>query len=143
MLTELQRLHRDILANLDELDVLTAQAQPPMDRLPAVRLMLTRSSRARTILLGRAYDQLIMFAPPERKAGIQALKAEDKDNLVNSMQHIGAWTLREIAGRWSEYCAASNTMRSAMRERVRREAELIYPLLSDPAVRASLANLVR
>jgi hypothetical protein len=134
MLTELQRLHADILASLDELDALTAQPRPPMDRLPSVRLALTRASRARTMLLERRYDQLIARATSEQKAAILSLKAEGKDNLVTSTQHIGAWTLREIAGRWPEYCAASSTIRSAMRQRIRKEAALIYPLLSGPAV---------
>ncbi|WP_138995789.1 hypothetical protein [Sphingomonas sp. PAMC 26621] len=131
MLTELQRLHAGILAGLDELDALTAQPDPPMDRIPAVRLAITRASRARTMLLERIYDQLVTRAPLEQKARILVLKEEGKDNLAASTGHIGIWTLREIAGRWHDYRAASNTMRYAMRRRIKNEAELIYPLLSD------------
>lgn len=132
MITELKRLHGVILASLDELDVLTAQPDAQMDRLPAVRLTLTRASRARTMPLERLYNQLILQSQPERKAAIQALKDQGKDNLILSVQHIGSWTLREIAKRWPEYCIASKTMRSSMRQRIKKEVALIYPFLSEP-----------
>jgi len=132
MLGELQRLHAEILARLDEMDELTARPQPPMDRLPAARHALTRASRARTILLERVYDRLITEAEPDRRSAIEALKAESKAGLISSTEHIGSWTLREIASRWPEYCAASAVMRAKMRERIKNEVRLIYPLLSLP-----------
>jgi hypothetical protein len=131
MLEQLRRLHADILAKLDALDALTSLPQPPMDRLPALRQALTRSSRARTMLLERAYDQLIADAPPARKAGLELLRAQGKDNLITSTQHIGSWTLRQIADRWPDYCAASTKIRADMRQRIRSEKELIYPLLAE------------
>ena len=131
MLETLRRLHDDILAKLDALEALTSLPQPPMDRLPALRQALTRSSRARTMLLERAYDQLIAEASPAKKAALEALKADGKDNMITSTRHIGSWTLREIGDRWPEYCAASATMRADMRKRIRSEKDLIYPLLAD------------
>jgi hypothetical protein len=130
MLSNLQQLHADILAGLDELEALTAEPQPPMDRLPAVRLSLTRASKARMRFLERLYDQLITRAPSAQKAAILTLKAEGTDNLVASSRHIGTWTLREIDARWFDYCAASNTMRHRMRQRIQEEANLLYPMLS-------------
>jgi len=131
MLDKLRQLHADILAKLDELDALTSLPQPPMDRLPALRQALTRSSRARTMLLERVYDRLIADAPLAKKAGLEALKAEGKYNMITSTQHIGSWTLRQIADRWPDYCAASAQMRADMRKRIRSEKELIYPLLAE------------
>lgn len=131
MLDQLRRLHADILAKLDELEALTSLPQPPMDRLPALRQALTRSSRARTMLLERAYDQLIAGAPADKKASLELLKAGGKDNLITSTRHIGSWTLREIADRWSDYRAASTKMRADMRQRIKSEKDLIYPLLAE------------
>lgn len=82
------------------------------------------------MLLERLYDRLVASAPESKKPAIEALKAEGKEGLIASTQHIGSWTLREIANRWPEYRAASAAMRAKMRQRIRREAELIYPLLS-------------
>ncbi|WP_157082780.1 hypothetical protein [Sphingomonas asaccharolytica] len=131
MLEMLRRLHDDILAKLDALEALTSLPQPPMDRLPALRQALTRSSRARTMLLERAYGQLIAECPPAKKAALEVLKTSGKDNLITSTQHIGSWTLRQIADRWPEYCAASTRMRADMRQRIRSEKDLIYPLLAE------------
>lgn len=131
MLLQLKQLHAAILSNLDELETLTAMPQPPMDRLPAVRLLLTRASRSRTMLLEGTYGELIARAPPERKVALEALRAEGKDGLVRSGGHIGTWTIREVTCRWSDYCAASNVMQAAMRIRIRKEAALVYPLLAD------------
>lgn len=131
MLTELQHLHHTILAKLDELDVLTKEAEPPINRLPAARLALTRASRARTLHLEACYDALIAQAPAHRKAALEALRAEGKSRTIESVKHIGSWTLREILKRWPEYCDASNAMRAAMRKRVREEAALLYPSQSD------------
>ena len=130
MLEELQRYHATILDHLREMDELTAQGEPPMSRLTATRLALTRASRARTLLIERAQRELAGTIRPEEKRALDALVAEGKNNLVVSAQHIGSWTLREIEKRWADYCRASNEMRAAMRRRVAQEAELVYPLLA-------------
>ena len=130
MLDKLRRLHEDILAKLDELEVLTSLPQPPMDRLPALRQSLTRSSRARTMLLEQVYDRLIAESAPAKKAALELLKSDGKDNMITSTQHIGSWTLRQIADHWPDYCAASTKMRADMRTRIKAEKDLIYPLLA-------------
>lgn len=139
MLKKLQQLHASIIVSLDEMDTLTAMPQPAMDRLPAVRLALTRASRARTVLLERTYDELISRAPLGEQAALRALRAEGKENLVKSICHIGTWTLRDVTSRWPEYCLASNTIRAEMRARVRKEAALTYPLLADLSVNLLVA----
>ena len=131
MVGELQRLHAELSAQLDALDALIAQPEPPMEKLPGVRLALTRASRARTIFLTRLYGQLIARAPSSQKAALEALRAEANGQMLASAEHIGSWTLNEIAARWPEYRAASDKMRAAMRQRIKREAQLVYPLLAD------------
>ncbi|MEP9359928.1 hypothetical protein [Sphingomonas sp. KR3-1] len=133
VLSELQRLHGQILANLDELEALTALGEPPMHRLSAVRLALTRASRARTMLLDRLYPTLIAGAGAADRAVLERLRGEAKDNLVTSVNHIGNWTVREITARWADYCTASHALRAAMRDRIAREIAVVYPLLADRA----------
>jgi hypothetical protein len=131
MLAELQLWHAKVLAGLDEMDALTAQHQPPMDRLAAARLNLTKSSRRRSAILERAYPQLMTRLGPDQKARLQALKEQGANNLATSSRHISTWTLREISERWPEYRSASYEIRSAMRQRIRDEARLVYPLLTE------------
>lgn len=134
MLDELLRLHEEILAQLEAMDRHTAELAPPMDRLPATRQALTRASRARTILLEQHYDRLISVAPVTQRAAIEALRDEGRSNLTVSTQHIGSWPIKEVIGRWSDYCAASNRMRTAMRKRLADEARVVLPLLSVSSV---------
>lgn len=135
MLKSLRTLHSDILTQLDVLEAVTAEPQPPMQRLTAVRYNLTRASRGRTVLLEKLYPQLIARASDARRPALEALRIAGKEILMQSAGHISSWTLREVERRWPEYCAASRTMRAAMRRRVAEEQELVYPLLAEDAAR--------
>lgn len=130
MLRHLQQLHAAILTQLDELDRLTARAEPDMDRLPAVRLALTRASRARTLFLDRHHRQIVAAAPASRRLAIDTLRQEMLVQMDASANHIGRWTLRAIAECWPDYCAASATIRATMRRRIQSEASVLYPILS-------------
>ena len=139
MLIKIQQLHASIVAGLDEMDILTAMPQPAMDRLSKVRVALTRASRARTLLLEPAYEELIARAPSGQHAALRALRAEGTESLIKSVRHIGTWTLREVTSQWPEYCIASKIIRAEMRARVRKEAALLYPMLSDMSVTVIVA----
>jgi len=128
---ELRRLHAELGSRLDELEALAACPEPPMQALSAVRLALTRASRARTMLLDRLYPDLIARAGGQARANIEALRAGAQHDRFASTTHISSWTIREITSRWDEYRDASRAMRAAMRERIGREIALVYPLLAD------------
>ena len=128
---ELQRLHAEIRTRLDELEALTARPEPPMQVLSAVRLALTRASRARTMLLERLYPELIARAGEQERTALEALREGAQHDRFASTRHISSWTIREITTRWDEYRDASRTMRAAMRERIGREASTVYPLLAE------------
>lgn len=137
MLDKLRQLHVEIQENLDAIKDLTSMPEPDVGRLASTRLALTRASRARTLLLESMYDELISGSSEPTKAAIGALRAEGRANLMVSIQHIAHWSLPEIAFRWTEYCMASATIQSAMRARIRREVDLIYPLLSSSEINLS------
>lgn len=128
---ELQRLHAEIRTQLDELEALTARPEPPIQALSAVRLALTRASRARTMLLDRLYPDLIARAGEQERTDLEALRAGAQHDRFASTKHISSWTVREITTRWDEYRDASRAMRAAMRERIGREVSAVYPLLAE------------
>lgn len=130
-LDELRRLHAEIGTRLDDLEALTARPEPPMQELSAVRLALTRASRARAMLLDRLYPELIARAGKQERTDLEALRAGAQHDRFASTKHISSWTIREITARWDEYRDASRAMRAAMRERVGREASTVYPLLAE------------
>lgn len=129
-LQALQQLHAQIGVHLDALDRLTGLPAPSLAELSPARLALTRASRARAMLIERLHSDLDVRADARGRAALEALRADAKAGLVTSAHHIAEWTPREITARWSEYCEASRAMRAAMRKRVAREIEILYPLLS-------------
>lgn len=137
MLTELKTLHGQIEICIAELEALTVPLVPALNEVAAARLKLTRVSRHRTTLLeGKIYPLLLDGACAADKASVEALRDTGKRGLLNSIGHIGRWTLPEIADNWTGYCAASRAMRAAMRKRIEEERAVVYPLL---ARRADLA----
>jgi hypothetical protein len=130
MLLHLRALHTVILRRLDELDKLTTLPEPPMDRLPAVRLALSRASRARTLFIDRHHRMILEAAPAHRRAAIIALKQDMAAQMDASATHIGKWTIDAIVEAWPQYCSASATMRGTMRRRISAEASVLYPVLS-------------
>jgi hypothetical protein len=129
MLSELRSLHREIQSLLDEMDDLTSQSEPPLARLPVVRLALTRASRRRHKLLDGIYDQLIGSGSPRDRVALHTLRAEGRTALIASMEHIGRWSLPAVAANWNDYRSASATVRSAMRSRIKQEVAIVYPAL--------------
>ncbi|MBS0505455.1 MAG: hypothetical protein JSS55_16990 [Proteobacteria bacterium] len=133
VLEELRRLHAQILQNLDVMDGLVGAPAPEPSQLAATRYALTRASRARTILIERAYPALLQHASPAQRAVIERLREDGKAGLARSAQHIGSWTMQEVIAKWADYCAASDALRTEMRRRVSAEADCLYPLLADMA----------
>lgn len=130
MLGELKDLHADLLAAIDELERLTSEPTPHLGALAATRLKLTRASRRRNAFLeASVYPALARNRAAE--APVRQLRDEDRNRLVASANHIAKWSPAEIGARWADYCAASHSLRTAMRSRVREEQALLYPLLRD------------
>lgn len=132
MLSELKRLHADLLAHLDELERLTSEPVMRPEEVAAARLKLTRASRRRSMFLDSAvYPALIGNDAATDAERVRQLRSDDKRRFVTSASHIAKWTLQEIAAHWSEYCSASRSLRAAMRDRIREEQAVLYPLLRD------------
>jgi hypothetical protein len=132
MLAELRQRHEAISDLLNSLEALCQDEHPDMEKVSAVRLALTRASRARSGYLNAViYPHLARTCPPDTRAALEKLKTEGLLMLVRSGDHQRRWTAQQIAVDWDGYRRASAAARQSMRERMAREAELIYPLLKD------------
>ncbi|MBO9574448.1 MAG: hypothetical protein J7494_01805 [Sphingobium sp.] len=130
MLSELEKLHADISILIEELERVTSEPTMRTDALAAARLNLTRVSRQRSRFLETVvYPALLRDCAPSDAGRVQALRDSGREGLVISAGHIAKWTLKEISERWSDYCAASRALRGAMRDRIREEKAVLYPLL--------------
>lgn len=126
-MSDLQALHAQILAMLDELAELTAQPTPDEAALANLRYRLTRTSGARRRLVDSLCVQLQLTLPAEEAAAVRALREASIGAMTSSSDHIGTWSLRQLAKDWPGYCRASEQVRSAMREQIEAERTILYP----------------
>ena len=132
MLAELRQHHEKIETLLTALEALCQDRHADIVKVSAVRLDLTRASRARSAFLNTiVYPKLLRIAPPDKRIALEKLKADGLLMLVRSADHIRHWTTREITADWPGYCIASAAARQSMRDRIALEARLLYPLLKD------------
>ena len=132
MLAELRRHHEKIGELLTALATLCEDRHADIVKVSAVRLELTRASRARSAFLNAVvYPKVMRTCPPEKRLALEKLKSDGLLMLVRSGDHIRRWTTREITQDWPGYCLASAAARQTMRARIELEARLLYPLLKE------------
>jgi hypothetical protein len=132
MLAELRQHHDKIRNLLKSLEALCQERHADIVKVSAVRLDLTRASRARSAFLNAVvYPKLLRTCPPDKRIAIEKLKSDGLLMLVRSGDHIRHWTTREVAADWPGYCLASAAARQSMIARIELEAELLYPLLRE------------
>ena len=129
MLTDLHQAHERLLAALDDLEALTAVAQPDSAAIAAVRWKLSRASGQRRRLVDEASARLIETATVGEAQAVRTLQQRIAESQSASSRHVGAWSIRKVVEDWDGYRAASADMRAAMRERIAAEKRLLYPLL--------------
>ncbi len=129
-LDQLKALHAELLALIDELAGITALPEPERSQLTAVRWRLSRASRARTKLIENSIlPHLLALASPAEVQRLGALREQIASASGASSRHVSGWTIDRVLTQWSDYCAASATIRAAMASRIATEKTLLYPLL--------------
>lgn len=135
VLNQLKALHAELRLAIAALAVEAAKSEPDQDRLPAVRLKLTRLSGRRKSLIECSIAPLLHDAAPEDARRIADLRYESAGIAVATSTHIARWTTRQILADWSGYQRASADMRRAMLRRIDQEAAVFYPLLETDSAR--------
>ena len=132
MLAELRQHHEKIGDLLTALEVLCQDRHADIVKVSAVRIELTRASRARSAYLNAiVYPKVTRNCPADKRIALEKLKSDGLLMLVRSADHIRHWTTREITADWPGYCIASAAARQTMRDRIALEAQLLYPLLKE------------
>jgi hypothetical protein len=131
MLAELRDAHAEIIAWIDELEILTSFETPDRVQLTGVRWRLSQASRRRSdIIEGNIYRTLLSRADGHERDALLKLKAIGGELRQHSARHIDEWTIERIVEDWPGYCRASLAMRNSMRTRIDEERRILYPLLS-------------
>ena len=137
-MSDLQTLHEQLLAMLEELADLTTQPAPDEAALASLRYRLTRTSGARRRLVDSLCVELQLALPPAEASAVRGLREASIAAMTSSSDHIGTWSLRQLAKDWPGYCQASQHVREAMREQIEAEKTILYPHLE--SARSSVAR---
>ena len=131
MLAELRDAHAEIIAWIDELELLTSFEMPDRVQLTGVRWRLSQASRRRSdIIEANVYHALLSRADGPERDELLKLKAIGVELRQYSARHVNEWTIEKIVEDWPGYCRASFAMRNSMRARIEEEKRILYPLLS-------------
>ena len=129
-MAELQTLHKELARRLEEMERVVRAASPDMRAVAEVRLQLTRASRRRSEHIECVIFPYLLASEPQASLGaIEELRKEMAARRATSTDHIARWRPGEIEQDWAGYRAASEAIRTSMRQQIRREQEIIYPLL--------------
>lgn len=130
MLARLKARHAALESALDALERLTRNATPDRAQVAAARLALSQASAQRTRYLNdEVYPKVLASDDPVASEAVRALRSEGAQLRALSAEHVAAWNIDRAVRNWPDYCRASAEMRATMRDRVRRERALLYPLL--------------
>lgn len=130
MLVRLKARHAALESALDALELLTHANAPDRAQVASARLTLSQASAQRTRFLNdEVFPALVAKEVPAASEAVDALRREGAEIRASSAEHVAAWNIDRAIRHWPEYCEASAKVRARMRERLRRERRLLYPLL--------------
>ena len=133
-LARLRAAHDEITFRLNALAQVFDGGGPADSDYVAARWHLTKASRARWLMLSNEIFPLLqdLGAWTDEIAALHADGAVQQDA---SVAHVSRWPLRAAIADWEDYREASNRIRAGMRERIAREARVLYPTLEALAAR--------
>ena len=130
-LARLKARHDTLEAAIEVLDRLTRKVAPDRAQLSSARLALSQASGQRTRCLNdEIYPALLATNVPAAVETARALRSEGAELRARSAEHVAAWSIDRAIDDWPGYCRASADLRATMRDRMRRERSLLYPLLA-------------
>lgn len=123
--------HRELLEAMRAMEELTRAGTPGALRFSHTRLRVTRASMERRELFRRVVDQLSRNSTAATGRTVALLQQHDVELMEMTSAHVAVWTGDRIKGDWDGYCRSTSEIRARSRENIKRETELLYPLLRD------------
>lgn len=135
LLADLKQAHRDLLAELDNMDGITRQATCDKTRCATGRWKISQASLGRRVLAGRICDYFLTRCEPADVGALRELQEADRELLRASVSHVARWPAEAIERDWRGYCKASQEIRWQMHAHIAAEQRLLCPLLDRAARR--------
>lgn len=127
----LPKLHRDLLAALDEIEHLIAQPVLDQLRLSRVRLYISKVNGERRTRVDQLCEALAREATGVHAQQIAALRQSNIEKRIEYTVHVGNWGLREVAADWPGYCRASVELARSIRQQIMVEQALLCDAQQD------------
>jgi hypothetical protein len=118
-----------MLAAIQAMDELSGGPAPSQLRLSHTRLRITRASADSRSAFSKIVR--ILSIQPEATAAraIAILEQQHRELREAARNHLTTWPHARAQVDWPGYCRSSAEVRRLWREMIRRERELLYPLL--------------
>lgn len=135
LLADLRDAHRQLLAELDNMEAITGQPEYDRARCATGRWKISQASLARRVLSSRICDFFLPRCGPADVVSLRNLQEADRELLRKSGDHVRRWTAETIERDWRGYCQASQEIRWLLHAHLAVEQRLLYPLLERSASR--------
>jgi hypothetical protein len=128
-LAKLQESHRDLLAQMANMEAITSEGDYEVARLANGRWKISHASLVRRTLASRICEYLLPRCEAAEILALKDLQAADRDFLRASADHVGKWRAEQIAADWRGYCRASREVRRRMHAHIAVEQRVLYGIL--------------
>lgn len=126
-------MHRDLLAALDEIEMLVSQPELDALRLSRVRLYISKVNGERRNKVDALCDERERQAKGVIAEQLAALRQANIENRIEYTMHVGEWSPQRLAKDWPGYCRASLALVRSIRQQVAIEQALLGTSVdSDP-----------
>jgi hypothetical protein len=113
-----------------QMELATVSPKPDMRLLANARFKISQASLARRQLLHQACGHLLGLVTPTEAQMVRSLKRDSADNATASTEHVRRWPVAQVEREWNAYREASRQVRARMKQAIRFEQRLLFPLLA-------------
>ncbi|MDG2532710.1 hypothetical protein P6144_03555 [Sphingomonas sp. HITSZ_GF] len=124
-MADLPTLHRDLLAALDEIEMLIAQPECDALRLSRVRLYISKVNGERRNRVDALCEQRERQATGVVARQFAALRQSTIEHRIEYTMHVGLWSPQKLAQDWPGYCHAALALARSIRQQVAIERAML------------------
>jgi hypothetical protein len=129
LLTELDEVHRQLVAEMVNIDAVTRGPQPSTEGIAAARWRISQASLRRRLLFNSICGALHPIVNEQERLSLKQLQEADQAMMLRSRVHVSAWLSDGIRGDWAGYCEASRAIRWHIDAYLTVEQRILFPIL--------------
>lgn len=143
MLTEIRRVHDDLLIALVQLGRLAARAEPDVERMAELRPQLRRMRSVQKRVMDAIYPWLLEGLDRPVATEVRKLRARHLAMMKDAAAIADRWPIERQAEDWQAFRRESLALRLEMQGLLVEEQRLLYPLIQAALDAGRAAPLIR